>query len=116
MTRPIKRTIKWPAGREATQQVGPYPVWEVFKERTIKKYFPDSTCPIKPENESFFKDYYIARRLYQSGEANADKTMAEWRKRVETEKGEDFYEKYRTVLDVILQETTTPSWGKERKR
>lgn len=112
----IKRGIPWPAGRKDAQKVRPYPVWEVFRETTLKKYFPNSTFPIQAADESLFREYYIARRSYQRGERGANETMALWRKRVEAEKGEVFYIQYQHVLEIIRDETTTRDTGKERKR
>lgn len=116
MTRSIKRGIPWPSQREKTKETGPFPPWEVFREKTLKNHFPDSTLTIEPEDEQIFEEYYIARRKYQKREPKANEIMEAWRKGVESKYGNEFYSRYSKVIAAIVQETTSSSPGKEIKR
>lgn len=115
MKRRIKRGIPWPEGA-GTRIVGPYPPWEVFRDTTLKKYFPNSHSPFEPEDEGLFKTFYVIRRLTQLDDPNADAERARWEQDIEEKIGVDFFERYRKVIDAIVKETTTSSGrGKERR-
>lgn len=109
MTRRLERGIPWPGKRGLTRegwQRGP------SLENLLAINGLEVNSNIPPRDKSLLKRFYRLRQLVQIGVV-APATIAERFERALEKKGrgEEFYDQYRTYIEVITRVTEVPKRG-----